>query len=96
MLGTIISSVVYGEIRRRTRSVWPAVLLHWMGNTLANGLLTTLVVLVPGRAWLGSFGVEGVLMMGLFGMVGGALLRQWGFRATSSVQGRVSAAPTDG
>ncbi len=49
VLGTIIFTVVYGEIRLRTRSVWPAVLMHWSGNTVANGLLTTAVALTPGR-----------------------------------------------
>lgn len=70
ILGTMISTVVYGEIRMRSGSVWPAVLMHWIGNTLANGLLTTIVVLVPGREWLGSFGVEGALMMIIFAVVG--------------------------
>ena len=73
VLGVIIFAIVYGEIRLRTQSVWPAVLMHWLGNTFANGLLTTIVALVPGRAWLGSFGVEGVLMIALVGLVGGVL-----------------------
>ncbi len=73
LLGTIIFAIVYGEIWLRTRSVWPAVLMHWLGNTFANSLLTTMVVLVPERAWVGSFGVEGVLMIALCGLVGGIL-----------------------
>ncbi|MFC2023170.1 type II CAAX prenyl endopeptidase Rce1 family protein [Chloroflexota bacterium] len=75
VLGTIISAIVYGEIRIRTGSVWPAVLMHWVGNTLANTLLAGFagagfVSLVSGRAWLGSFGVEGVLVIALFGLLG--------------------------
>ena len=31
--------VVYGEIRLRVNSFWPAVLMHWSGNTIANTLL---------------------------------------------------------
>ncbi|MCB0127526.1 MAG: CPBP family intramembrane metalloprotease, partial [Caldilineaceae bacterium] len=42
ILGTMISAVVYGEIRLRTGSLWPAVLMHWMGNTIANTLLAGL------------------------------------------------------
>lgn len=77
VLGTIISTILYGEIRLRAGTVWPAVLMHWTGNTLANTLLVGgFVVMVPGRAWLGSFGVEGVVMMVLFGAVGLALYRQ--------------------
>jgi len=78
ILGTIVFAVVYGEIRIRTGSVWPAVLMHWMGNTLANTLLTGFagegfVSFVPGKEWLGSFGVEGVLMIALFALLGGVL-----------------------
>ena len=78
VLGTFVFAVVYGEIRIRTGSVWPAVLMHWTGNTLANTLLSGFagegfVALVPGLEWLGSFGVEGILMIGLFGLAGGVL-----------------------
>lgn len=80
ILGTLISAIVYGEIRLRSGSVWPAVLMHWAGNTLANTLLTGfagagMVTLAAGQVWLVSFGVEGVLMMGLFGLLGAALYR---------------------
>ena len=78
ILGTIVFAVVYGEIRIRTGSVWPAVLMHGTGNTLANTLLAGFagagfISLVPGKEWLGSFGVEGVLMIALFGLLGGFL-----------------------
>ena len=73
VLGAILFSVVYGEIRIRVGSVWPAVLMHWTGNTFANTLLTGFagegfISFVPGKEWLGSFGVEGVLMIVLFGL----------------------------
>ncbi|MBE2224772.1 MAG: CPBP family intramembrane metalloprotease [Anaerolineae bacterium] len=78
LLGAMVTAVVYGEIRIRTGSVWPAVLMHWTGNTLANTLLATFagagfVTLLPEKAWLGSFGMEGVLMILIFGLVGGYL-----------------------
>ena len=78
ILGTIVFAVVYGEIRIRTGSVWPAVLMHWIGNTLANTLLlgfagVGFVSLVTGKEWLGSFGVEGVVVIIIFGMLGGSL-----------------------
>lgn len=78
ILGTIVFAVVYGEIRIRTGSVWPAVLMHWTGNTLANTLLAGFagegfVSLVPGKEWLGSFGVEGILMILLFAVLGTVL-----------------------
>ena len=78
ILGTIVFAVVYGEIRIRTGSVWPAVLMHWMGNTFANTLLTGFagegfVSLVPGKEWLGSFGVGGVFVIAIFGLLGSVL-----------------------
>lgn len=76
VIGTIVSAIVYGEIRMRTNSVWPAVLMHWLGNTIANTLLTGFIVLVPGREWFSSFGVEGLLMMLIFGLIGSYLYLQ--------------------
>jgi membrane protease YdiL (CAAX protease family) len=78
ILGTIVFAVVYGEIRKRTGSVWPAVLMHWVGNTLANTLLTGkagegFVSFVPGKEWLGSFGGAGILVIALFGFLGSIL-----------------------
>jgi membrane protease YdiL (CAAX protease family) len=90
ILGTIVFAVVYGEIRIRTGSVWPAVLMHWIGNTFANTLLAGFasegfVSLVPGKEWLGSFGVEGVLVIILFGLLGSVLyLKRRGRRETQS------------
>lgn len=76
LVGTIVSAVVYGEIRLRTGFLWPAVLMHWVGNSLANTLLSGgFVTLAPGREWLGSFGVEGVLMIGIAALVGLGLYR---------------------
>lgn len=78
ILGTIVFAIVYGEIRIRTGTVWPAVLMHWIGNTFANTLLVGYtgegtVAFVPGQEWLGSFGVEGVLMIAFFGLLGSTL-----------------------
>ena len=90
VLGAIVFAVVYGEIRIRVGSVWPAVLMHWIGNTFANTLLAGFagegfVALVPGKEWLGSFGVEGVLMIAFFGLLGSVLyLKRLGQSETQS------------
>lgn len=78
LLGTFVFAIVYGEIRLRTGSVWPAVLMHWVGNTIANTLLTGFagegfISLVPGKEAQGSFGVEGIIMIILFGLIGAFL-----------------------
>lgn len=76
LIGTIISAIVYGEIRKRTGTVWPAILMHWMGNTIANTLLTGFVIYTPGTEWLASFGVSGLFMMIIFGSIGELLYRR--------------------
>ena len=75
IIGTFVFAIVYGEIRIRTGSFWPAVLMHWIGNAIGNTLLSGyagrgFVTLTPGRELLGSFGVEGVFMIVLFGILG--------------------------
>jgi len=59
-LGCYAFTLVYGEIRLRTRSVWPAVAMHWFGNSIANPLVAQFVLLEPGREALGSPGVDGL------------------------------------
>jgi membrane protease YdiL (CAAX protease family) len=75
-LGAFAFSLVYGEIRIRTGSFWPAVLMHWMGNALANPLVAGFVTLSVGKEYLGSIGVDGVFMIVLFGFWGVMLIRQ--------------------
>lgn len=69
VLGVLAFAIVYGEIRLCTQSVWPAVLLHWTGNTLATPLLAFLSF-KQGTAFLGSFGASGLGMMILFASFG--------------------------
>ena len=83
IIGTFVFAIVYGEIRIRTGSFWPAVFMHWIGNAIANTLLSGysgkgFVTLIPGREFLGSFGVEGVFMIVLFGVLGVLLARKKG------------------
>jgi membrane protease YdiL (CAAX protease family) len=59
-LGCYAFTIVYGEIRMRTDSVWPAVAMHWFGNAIANPLVAGFVVLEPGMEALGSPGIDGL------------------------------------
>ncbi len=88
VLGSTISAVLYGEIRQRTGTFWPAVLMHWTGNTIANTLLTGIVTLVPGWEWLGTFGASGFFMMIMAALLGGWLYhrRRNHARITSTLQ----------
>lgn len=39
MIGLIVLSIVYGEIRLMTNSVWPAVIMHTIGNAFIDTLI---------------------------------------------------------
>lgn len=80
-LGAFAFSLVYGEIRTLTGSVWPAVLLHWVGNAIANPLVAGFLILTAGREYLGSVGVDGLVMIILFGLLGVGIYR-WRLRRT--------------
>ena len=72
LLGTISQSVVYGEIRLATDSVWPAWVMHTIGNAIGNGLILSAVVqLTSGQqeVW-SSLGAEGVISIILMFTVG--------------------------
>ncbi len=69
LIGTVAASLVYGEIRLRTDSVWPAVLMHAVGGAFIATLLLE-VVMTPEMAFLFSPGVEGTLTIAIFTLVG--------------------------
>ena len=71
LIGTISQSVVYGEIRLATNSVWPAWIMHTIGNTLGNALLLSgFIQFVSGREALFTPGAEGVVSIILFFVIG--------------------------
>lgn len=77
LLGAIAASIVYGEIRLATNSVWPAVLMHTVGGLVIGLLLFTYPITVAdGSMTLFSLGVEGGLMIALMALAG-VLLRRW-------------------
>jgi len=82
-LGAFAFSIVYGEIRILTASFWPAVLMHWVGNSIANPLVAGFVLFSVGKEYLGSIGVDGLLMIAFFGLLGVAINR-WRSRDTAA------------
>jgi membrane protease YdiL (CAAX protease family) len=71
LAGTISQSVVYGEIRLATSSVWPAWLMHTIGNAIGNALLLSgFIELESGRELLFTPGAEGVISIILMLAVG--------------------------
>jgi membrane protease YdiL (CAAX protease family) len=82
-LGAFAFSIVYGEIRMITGTFWPAVLMHWVGNTIANPLVAGFVLFSAGKEYLGSVGVDGLFMIAFFGLLGVAINR-WRSKETSA------------
>lgn len=81
-LGAFAFSIVYGEIRIITATFWPAVLMHWVGNSIANPLVAEFVSFSAGKEYLGSVGVDGLFVIAFFGLLGIAINR-WRLRETS-------------
>jgi len=64
LFGTICQSVVYGEIRLATDSVWPAWIMHTIGNAVGNALLLSgYISLNSGKEVWFTPGAEGVVSM---------------------------------
>jgi membrane protease YdiL (CAAX protease family) len=69
--GLVAASIVYGELRLLTNSVWSAVLLHTMGNVFVDVLiLQGLFKIVPGMDFLLSPGPQSLLTMSIFVLIG--------------------------
>ena len=71
LIGTTAASIVYGEIRLRTGSVWPAVLMHTVGGAVIGALFMADAIRIDsGMLAVLSPGIEGVLMTAVFTLVG--------------------------
>ena len=80
-LGAFAFSIFYGEIRILTSSFWPAVLMHWVGNFVANPLVVGFVTFSVGKEYMGSIGVDGLFMIIFIGLLG-VVINRWRFRVT--------------
>ena len=74
--GVIAMSLVYGEIRLLTQSVWPLLLLHTVSNAVGSPLLLGgLIKIAPGAEVLVSPGPGSVLSIILYSGIGAGLYR---------------------
>ena len=70
VLGTTVAAVVYGEIRLRTGSVWPAVVMHATSNAIAGALLDDdVLVQSEPTPWIFSPGIDGLVVIATTGLV---------------------------
>jgi membrane protease YdiL (CAAX protease family) len=76
LLGTIVASIVYGEIRILTHSVWPAVLMQTAGGVFIGALMLNDLIMISSGGWLFTPVLEGGLMMILFSLIGAGLYRR--------------------
>jgi membrane protease YdiL (CAAX protease family) len=84
LLGTIAASIVYGEIRILTDSVWPAVLMQTFGGTFISAIMLDDLITISGRAWLFTPVLEGGLMIVFFTLIGVGIYL-WRTRKTNGI-----------
>lgn len=75
VIGVTIAAVVYGQLRKHSGTVWPAVLMHGVANTVAWALLQTNAVTVQDKV-LANFTPESVLMIAVWGVLAAWLAYQ--------------------
>jgi membrane protease YdiL (CAAX protease family) len=76
LLLLFVLSIVYGEVRNITGTFWPAVLMHAVSNAFGHPLAAEYVTIAPGKEYLASVST-GMIMIGLFGLLGIALYRRF-------------------
>jgi len=77
IVGSVVLAVLYGEIRLATGSVWPAVVMHAVGNSVGLALLDSERVLARNdpQMWLVGPGADGVVTITLSAIVAVAVYR---------------------
>jgi membrane protease YdiL (CAAX protease family) len=83
---TMAVSIIYGEIRLMTNSVWPAVIMQTAGGAFIGAIMSSNFMTISGEPWVLMPVTEGGLMIVLFtvigvGIYGWRINRAW--RATS-------------
>jgi len=54
-IGIIVTAFVYGEIRIKSSTVWTAVILHTVGNSITNPLISmNMIKLIAGKEYIAS------------------------------------------
>ncbi len=74
--GVVALSMIYGEIRLLTRSVWPALLMHTVSNAFATPLfLNGFIRISPGADIFVSPGPESIISIVVYSAIGLGLYR---------------------
>lgn len=71
MIGVIVMAILYGEILLMTRSVWPAVVMHTVGNAFIDTLILQKYIQVHEEfSYVAMPSPEGLLAIALTGLAG--------------------------
>jgi hypothetical protein len=71
MIGVIVMAILYGEILLMTRSVWPAVVMHTVGNGFIDTLILKKFLHVhEAFSYAAMPSPEGILAIALTGLAG--------------------------
>lgn len=71
MIGVIAMAILYGEILLMTRSVWPAVIMHTVGNAVVDTLILEKFITVKEQfSFVAMPSPEGLLAIALTGLAG--------------------------
>jgi hypothetical protein len=74
IFGVAVSAVVYGQMRKASGTVWTAVLMHGVANSLAFAIIDNDLITFSNKMWM-YFAPESVLTIILWGVLGWWLLR---------------------
>jgi membrane protease YdiL (CAAX protease family) len=75
-IGIIVTAFVYGEICIRSATVWTAVILHAVGNSITNPLFSMKIIkLVPGKEYIASPTIDNMAYIMLMFIVAVVLFR---------------------
>jgi len=86
LIGVVLTSIIYGEVRLRSGTVWTAVIMHTMANAVVNTLfLQEFIQLKRGFEWVISPSVDNIGYI-LFTGLAAWLLYSLGTRKSSSLQ----------
>ncbi len=74
--GIIVTAFVYGEIRIRSSTVWTAVILHTVGNSITNPLISmNIIKVVSGKEYIASPTIDNMAYIFLMFIVASILFR---------------------
>jgi membrane protease YdiL (CAAX protease family) len=74
-LGLMVASITYGQIRKATQSVWPAVLMHGVANTIAWSILDKQLISFNNKLMV-NISPEGLITIVLWTALGVWLMKR--------------------